>query len=157
MKFARSLPPLAIALSLQACAAAGIAVVGGAAGVGAGAGVEHTLNGIVYKTFAAPVNELRFATLKTLDHMDMPVTVDEKTDEGWKLTATAADRTIDVELQSLTPQTTRMRVVANEGQIFFKDSSTATEIITQTAQALQDGRDSEKATTERNRKKKEAS
>ncbi len=144
-RFARIFMPLAAAIGLQACAAAGLTVVGAGVGVGAGAGVEHTMNGIVYKTFAAPVNELRFATLKTLDHMDMPVTADGKSEEGWKLTATAADRTIDIELQSLTPQTTRMRVVANEGQIFFKDSSTATEIITQTAQALQDDRDAAKA------------
>jgi len=33
---------------------------------------------------------------------------------------------------------TRMRVVANQGAIFFKDSATATEIVLQTAQTLQD-------------------
>jgi len=31
-----------------------------------------------------------------------------------------------------------MRVVANKGSLFFKDSSTSTEIILQTAQTLQD-------------------
>ena len=40
-------------------------------------------------------------------------------------------------LERLTPQATRMRVVANEGALFFKDSSTATEIILQTAQTLE--------------------
>lgn len=63
MRIARILGLPALALALEGCAAVGLAVVGGAAGVGAGAGVEHTMNGIVYKTFDAPTNELRFATL----------------------------------------------------------------------------------------------
>lgn len=150
----RTLQSLAVAFCLQGCAAAGLAVVGAGAGVGMGAGVEHTLNGIAYKTFAAPLNNVRFATLKTLDHMGMPVTADESADTGWKLSATAADRTIDIELQRLTDQTTRMRVVANEGEIFFKDSSTATEIILQTAQALEDAPKPTKDATQPTRKRK---
>jgi len=128
--------PIGAALYLQGCAAVGLAVVGAGAGAGVSAGVDHTLNGIAYKTFAAPLNNVRFATLRTFDHMGMPLTDDEKTETGWKLSATAADRTIDIELESLTDKTTRMRVVANEGKIFFKDSATATEIILQTAQVL---------------------
>ncbi|HYM04781.1 MAG TPA: DUF3568 family protein [Stellaceae bacterium] len=146
------LTPLALALCLQGCAAAGVTLASAGAGVGMGAGVEHELNGIVYKTFAASSNEMRLATLATLDRMDMPVSGDEKTDEGLKLTATASDRTITIELQSLTPHTTRMRVVANQGTIFFKDASTATEIITQTAQELQDERDAARAAANRKRK-----
>ena len=125
-----------LALTLQGCAAAALTVVGTGLGVGAGAGVEHTMNGIVYKTFEASLNELRFATLKMFDHLGMPVTADQKTDEGWTLTATASDRTIDVTLERVTDKMTRMRVVANKGDIFFKDASTATEIINQTAQIV---------------------
>lgn len=139
MKHVRAAPCVAIlslAFWLQGCAAVGLAVVGAGAGAGVSAGVDHTLNGIVYKTFAVSVNEARFATLKTFDRMGMEVTADAKTEKGWALTATATDRSIDVELQSLAETTTRMRVVANQGQIFFKDASTATEIINQTAQAL---------------------
>jgi Protein of unknown function (DUF3568) len=126
-----------LALGLQGCAAVGLAVVGAGAGAGVGAGIDHTVNGIVYKTFAAPLNNVRFATLKTFDHMAMPLTADEKVDDGWKLSATAADRTIDVELERLTARTTRMRVVANEGSFFFKDASTAAAIVIQTAQMLE--------------------
>ena len=113
-----------------------LSVVGAGAGVAAGAGVEHTMNGIVYKTFDSSLNEVRFATLKMFDHMGMPVTADAKTDNGWTLSATASDRTIDVDLERVTDKTTRMRVVANKGDIFFKDASTATEIINQTAQIV---------------------
>ena len=98
-----------LALTLQGCAAAALTVVGTGLGVGAGAGVEHTMNGIVYKTFEASLNELRFATLKMFDHLGMPVTADQKTDEGWTLTATASDRTIDVTLERVTDKMTRMR------------------------------------------------
>jgi hypothetical protein len=140
MKMLRVAAPITLGLLLQGCAAAAIGVTLATAGAGAGmtAGVEHTLNGIVYKTFAAPANEVRFATLKTLDRMGMPLTDDQKTDTGWKLSASAKDRTVDIELESLTDMATRIRVVANEGFIFFKDSATATEIILQTAQTLQD-------------------
>jgi Protein of unknown function (DUF3568) len=125
-----------LALCLQGCAAVGLAVVGAGAGAGVGAGIDHTVNGIVYKTFAASLNNVRFATLKTFDRMAMPLTADQKVDDGWKLSATAADRTIDVELERLTARTTRMRVVANEGSFFFKDASTAAAIVIQTAQML---------------------
>jgi Protein of unknown function (DUF3568) len=152
MKMLRVAAPITLGLLLQGCAAAAIGITLATAGAGAGmtAGVEHTLNGIVYKTFAAPANQVRFATLKTLDRMGMPLTDDQKTDTGWKLSASAKDRSVDVEIESLTDMATRIRVVANEGIIFFKDSATATEIILQTAQTLQD--DDAVARGERRRK-----
>ena len=134
----RSLVPLALAVLLQGCAAAGLAVVGAGAGVGMGTGVEHELNGVAYKTFATPVDAVHHATRATLARLAMPITADARTQEGWKVSASAADRTIDIELERLTPRTTRMRVVANKGDLFFKDSATSTEIILQTAQTLQD-------------------
>jgi hypothetical protein len=143
-----------LGLLLQGCAAAGLAVVGAGAGVGMGAGVEHSMNGVAYKTFTAPVNNVRFATLKSLDRMGMPLSTDQKTDTGWKMIATATERTIEIELETLTPSTTRMRVVANKGDIFFKDSSTATEIILQTAQILQDEPAATKPTAEKNGKRR---
>ena len=153
MRIDRCFGAIILALTLQGCAAAGLTLASAGASAGLGAGVEHTFNGIVYKTFATPLNEVRFATLKTLDRMAMPVTADAKSDGGWQLSATASDRTIDIELQQLTARTTRMRVVANEGLIFFKDSATATEIILQTAQALDDDA-AAKAANDRHHKRK---
>ncbi len=149
LKYICALPLLGCLL--QGCAAAGITVAEAGAGVGMSAGIDHTLNGIVFKTFTATLDNVRFAAMKSLYRMGMPVTADASTDSGWKLTATATDRTIDVELERLTGQATRMRVVANHGNIFFKDTSTATEIILQTAQTLQD---QPNATAESSRKKK---
>jgi hypothetical protein len=134
----RRLAPLALAVLLQGCAAAGLAVVGAGTGVGMGTGVEHQLNGVGYKTFATPIDSVHHATRATLARLEMPITADTRTNEGWKVSASAAERTIDIELERLTPRTTRMRVVADKGGLFGKDSATSTEIILQTAQTLQD-------------------
>lgn len=119
-------------LALPGCAA--VAITAGS--MAAGAGVNHTLSGIAYKTFNHSLDDMRGASLVTLAQMDMEVVMDEQTDEGWEINATAIEREIDIELEQLTASTTRMRVVANEGEIFFKDGATATEIILITADNL---------------------
>lgn len=152
MKITRIFALALLALSLQGCAAAGLAVAEASAGVGMGAGVDHTMNGIVYKTFTASTNELRFAALTALDRMGITVTGDAKTEEGWTITATAINRTIEIGLLKLTDRATRLRVVTNDGMIFFKDASISTEIIMQTAQSLQDDLDA-KAASHHNHKR----
>ncbi len=125
------------AVVLGLCSLPGCAAVALTAGsLAAGSGVSHTLNGISYKTFNNPIDELRGATLATLAQMGMEVSVDSATEEGWEITATATKRKIEIELERLTSQTTRMRVVTHEGEIFFKDSATSTEIILITADNL---------------------
>lgn len=119
-------------LALQGCAAAALT----AGSIAAGTGVNHTLSGISYKTFAIPVEDMRTATLGTLERMDMEVTDIKETKSGWEIQAKAYDRTIEIELEALSRRATRMRVVTNQGGIFFKDSATSTEIIIQTAQRL---------------------
>ncbi len=106
-----------------------------AGGVAAAVGVNHTLNGIVYKTFAEPLPRVKRATLTALKQMEIPVAAVEKTKEGELIKAKAANRAIEVAFESLTPKTTRMRVVA-DADGFIKDSATATEIILQTERAL---------------------
>ena len=122
----------AMAIGLGGCAA--IAITAG--GIAAGAGVNHTLSGIAYKTFNEGMETMRIATLITLEDMAMEVTSDAATESGWQITAIAIEREINIELERLTTRATRMRVVVNEGEIFFKDSATATEIILQTAENL---------------------
>ncbi len=121
---------LLVSFALQGCAAVALT----AAGVAGGAGVNHTLSGIAYKTFNNSLAELRLGTLRTLEDMDMTVIEDAETEDGWEIKATAIKREIDIELERLTKRATRMRVVANEGEIFFKDAATATEIIIMTAE-----------------------
>ncbi len=123
---------LLVSVALPGCAAVALT----AAGVAGGAGVNHTLRGIAYKTFNNSLAELRAGTLRTLEDMDMTVIEDSETEDGWEIRATAIEREIDIELERLTKRATRMRVVANEGEIFFKDAATATEIIIMTAENI---------------------
>src|SRR5262245_59250379 len=124
--------PLAIAVLLTSgCAAVGLTALG----VGAAVGVNHTLNGIVYRTFSEPLPKVKRAALTALKQMEIPVESVEKTKQGELIRAKASNRAIEVEFESLTPKTTRMRVVADSDGL-FKDSATATEIILQTERAL---------------------
>ncbi|HZN24866.1 MAG TPA: DUF3568 family protein [Burkholderiales bacterium] len=106
-----------------------------AGGVAAAVGVNHTLNGIVYKTFSEPLPKVKRATLTALKQMQIPVEAVVKTKQGELIKAKAANRTIEVEFESLTPKTTRMRVVA-DSEALIKDSATATEIILQTERVM---------------------
>jgi hypothetical protein len=105
-----------------------------ALGVGASTGVSHTLNGIVYRTFSEPMPKVKTASYKALERMQIRINGNNKIDRGEEIMATAADRDISIELESLTPNTTRMRVTASSG--LFRDSATATEIIIQTEKYL---------------------
>lgn len=105
-----------------------------ALGVGASTGVSHTLGGIVYRTFSEPMPKVKGAAYKALQRMQVKVKSTNKIDNGEEIKAVAADRDISIELEALTPNTTRMRVTANNG--LFRDSATATEIIIQTEKYL---------------------
>lgn len=103
-------------------------------GVGTAAGVQHTLTGIAYKTFTAPLPRVRSAVKSAFDQMDIRVGATEKMPNGERIRARASDREIEIELEALTGRTTRMRSIARNGLLF--DSATATEIILQTEKAL---------------------
>lgn len=128
---------MAASLGLQGCAGGvGLTMLGIGGGTAAGVGVEHTLNGIAYKTFGAPVDQVHAANRKALADMSVRITEDSRTEAGRVIKAAAADREIEIQFERLTPRMTRMRVVANEGAL-FKDSATATEIILQTVDRLE--------------------
>ena len=124
-----------VALALQGCASIGLTAFSALAGTAAGVGVGHALDGITYKTFSAPVGVLSRATMMTLDRLDMPVMEVEHTGAGQTITAQAGDRTVEIELDSLTATATRMRVVATKNW-FVRDRATATEVISQTDRTL---------------------
>jgi hypothetical protein len=123
------------ALGSQGCAALGLTLFGVGAGIGGGTGVSYTLDSIAYKTFAASETELRAATLQTFKRMAIALTETQKTETGTDITATAGDRTVEVEIDRITPKTSRMRVVVKKGWL-LRDRATAGEIIAQTADTL---------------------
>ena len=124
----RSIIPLALAACVSGCAAVALTAVG----VGMATGVSHTLGGIVYKTFAAPQPKVKRSTVAALGRMQIKL-VDTKQDGNKEvIRARAADRDIEVEIESLTPNTTRVTVTAVKDGGLIRDAATATEIILQT-------------------------
>lgn len=103
-----------------------------ALGVGMATGVSHTLGGIVYKTFTAPQANVRRATMTALNRMQIRVTEAKRTGSSEVISARAGDRDVEIELEALTPNTTRMLVTARKDAGILRDGATATEIILQT-------------------------
>jgi hypothetical protein len=106
-------------------------------GVGAATGVQHTLTGITYRTFTAPLAQVRSAVDTALEQMAIEIYAEENIENGKRLKARVSGRDIEIELEALTPRTTRMRSTARNGP--FMDAATATEIIIQTEKALAGG------------------
>lgn len=129
--------------SLGGCALILAVAVGsqGCAGIGAGstlASVNYTLDAVAYRTFSAPVDQVRRATLSTFRRMNLEVKSDEATDDGCReLVAAGGDRTVYVELDRLTARTTRMRITAKHGWM-LRDRATAGEFIVLSERALDD-------------------
>ena len=121
---------LAICCTLTGCEALALTALG----IGASTGVSHSLSGVTYRTFAEPIPRVKGASIKALQHMQIKVASTGKMSNGESIKANAVDREINIELEALSPNTTRMRVTASSG--FFRDSATATEIIIQTERYL---------------------
>ena len=117
-----------VLLQLTGCVAVGLTALG----VGMATGVSHTLGGIVYKTFSLPQAQVKKATLTALARMQVKVL--KTTRDGVKeiIIAKAGDRDVEIELDALTGNTTRMSVTVKKDGGLLRDSATATEIILQT-------------------------
>ena len=103
-------------------------------GVGASTGISHTLTGITYRTFTVPMARVKSATMAALNKMGIKVISSSRVEGTEVIKASATDREIEVQLEPLTPNTTRMRTVARNG--LFYDSATSTEIILQAERIL---------------------
>ena len=104
-------------------------------GVGAGAGVAHQMGGYASKTFTEGLPRVKQATVTALNRMAIKVDSTEKSKTGEIIKATAVDRKIEIELEALTPKTTRVSAVARRDALLV-DSATAVEIIVQTERSL---------------------
>lgn len=95
-------------------------------------GVGHTLGGMVYKTFTAPQAQVKRAAQGALGRMQVKVVKTERDGSTETIQARAGDRDIDIVLEALTPNTTRMKVTARQNGGLISDGATATEVILQT-------------------------
>ncbi|HYT96602.1 MAG TPA: DUF3568 family protein [Casimicrobiaceae bacterium] len=126
---------MAIIATLSGCAAVALT----AGGVGLSTGVSHTLGGIVYKTFAAPQSKVRRSTVAALGRMQIKIVEAKRDGNKEVITARASDREIEIEIEALTPNTTRLAVTAIKDGGLLRDSATATEIILQTEKLVGTG------------------
>jgi hypothetical protein len=125
----------ALALGPTGCAAVGLTLLGAAVGVGSGTAVSYTLNGVAYRTFAAPLATVERATVTALRDMGLTLEDRQATEDGKLLKASGKDREIEIRLEPVSAKTTRIRTVVKMGA-FLKDRATATEIIVQTERVL---------------------
>lgn len=113
---------------------AGLALT--AVGVGGGAAASHQMGGLAYRTFTEPLPRVRDAVLGAFKRMGIKPKAAERIELGERILARVGDRDVEVELEALTPKTTRMRVAVRRDGGLFMDSATAVEIITQTEKAF---------------------
>lgn len=121
------------ALLLGGCEAMAIT----AFGIGASTGVTQTINGRAYRTFTAPVGEVKQATLAALSRMGIKVVSSKRLANEEIILARAADREIEITLEVLSPNSTRMRSITTQGLLY--DSATSLEIVLQTEKRIING------------------
>jgi hypothetical protein len=78
-------------------------------------GAEQAVPHGVARIFAANVGDVRTAVLRSLLSMDVKVVADSKTNQGWRIMALADERMIMIQLESVSPTVTRMRVIMDRG------------------------------------------
>jgi hypothetical protein len=126
---------LLLVVTQTGCIAIGLTLLGAGVGVGTGTAVAYALNGYAYRTFAAPLTQVEVATAKALSNMGIKIEEWEETEQGKRVSAVGNERKIEVRLEEVTAETTRIRTQVRMGT-FLKDRATATEIIIQTEEVL---------------------
>src|SRR4029453_4982801 len=139
MKYMRRLIRAVVLLGflpfLKGCAAVALTMLGVGAGDATGTSVGYTLDGYAYRTFTAPLPQVEGATRTALNRMGIKVGATAKTEQGKAIAATGNEREIEVELEVISSNATRIGTVAKQG-FFIKDRAAATEIILQTEKVL---------------------
>lgn len=129
MRKTTAIVSLALAsLCLNGCAAVALTALG----VGMATGVSHQLGGMVYKTFTTSQANVKRAAYGAMNRMQIKVTQNRRDGSNETIYAKAGDRDIVIELEALTPNTTRMKVQAKQNGGILTDGATATEVILQT-------------------------
>ena len=123
------------ASALGGCSLMSEPLAAAVAGAGTTAALGHSLNGTAYRTFTAPIADVRKAALEALATMGLTVEGELQLETGPEIVASSEKRVIYLDLEAISPKTTRLKVAAKDGGIFY-DSSTATEIVLQTEKAM---------------------
>jgi hypothetical protein len=125
---------LGACLLLAACEPIAIAIVG----AGASTALRYNLDGTTARTFTASTASVKSASIAAAERMGLALGEMQAVESGEVIQASAPNRSIEIELESITPQATRLRVTARSSGLFF-DNATATELVQQTERILEAG------------------
>lgn len=103
---------------------------------GASAGVAYTVANVAYKTIVSPIDQLEFANRLALMKMKIKYVERIETGDGVMIVAETSELDIYINLEKITPKTTKMSVDA-EKNIVVKDKATAVAIIEETETMLE--------------------
>lgn len=130
--------PAAIALlcttlvGASVCASVGVSMVGAMLGLGA----SHQINGISARTFTESQPNVEEAVVAALERMGMRIVARESDEALSTIRASANDREIDLQIEPITPLSTRVSATARRTNGFFNDGATSAEVVAQTEKAL---------------------
>ena len=100
--------------------------------------VERTMSGAMYRTFSAPLADVRDAVRQSFRDREIQISEDDLLiGGGAKIKGEALHRHITVRLEPVTPALTRLKLVVRHG-LFGRDPATASELIEQTVRALEE-------------------
>jgi hypothetical protein len=116
---------------LSACEPVAIALLG----AGASTAFRYNIDGVAARTFTAPAADVKTASLGALERMGLTLDSTTPLEDGEVIVARAPNREIQIELEPITKQATRLRVVAKGSSIFY-DNATAQELVQQTGKIL---------------------
>lgn len=107
-------------------------------GAGASAAFRYNMDGVAARTFTAPAADVRTASLGALERMGIATDTTTTSFEGGEVViyARAQNREIEVEVEPITKQATRVRITARGGSLLY-DNATAIELVQQTGKILE--------------------
>jgi hypothetical protein len=133
-----SLMVVIAALSLAGCDTLSTSLLGAGASAGMQAGISNAMSGTLSRTFTASLPVVRSAALTPLQHMQMDVRSTNKLEGGEDVRATSGSRDIDIELEEISPNATRMSVTvkSTRSEVLPFDNATSAEILRQSQRAI---------------------
>lgn len=118
-------------MPLAGCETVAVALLG----AGASSAIRYNLDGIAGRTFTAPLAQVKSCALAALERMGLSLDGSSSYDSGEMIYARAPSREIEIEIEPITQQLTRLRVTAKGGGLLY-DNSTAVELVAQTEKQL---------------------
>jgi hypothetical protein len=123
-----------VCLLLAACEPVAIALLGGSVTTV----LRYNLEGVAARTFTAPPARVKTASLAALERMGLALEGSESLEASEIIRARSPNRNIEIELEPITGELTRMRITARSTSLLY-DNATALELVQQTEKMLDAG------------------